>query len=85
MVVMQIITTTATADDARRIARELVERRLAACVQIVGRIKTRGDLFGRVEQAILELHPYELPEILTLTADASKAYLDWLRRETDVI
>jgi periplasmic divalent cation tolerance protein len=105
MVVMQIITTTATADDARRIARELVERRLAACVQIVGPIesvyrwdgkvetsqewqcwiKTRGDLFGRVEQAILELHPYELPEILAMTADASKAYLDWLRRETDVI
>ncbi|MEX2142090.1 MAG: divalent-cation tolerance protein CutA [Pirellulales bacterium] len=104
MVVMQVITTTATLDDARRIARELVERRLAACVQIVGPIesiyrwegqvetaqewqcwiKTRGDLYAAVEQTIRELHSYEVPEILTMVAEGSKAYLDWLRRETDV-
>jgi periplasmic divalent cation tolerance protein len=104
MVVLQVITTTPTAEDARRIARELVERRLAACVQIVGPIesvyrwqgqvetaqewqcwiKTRGDLYRRVEQAILELHPYEVPELLTLTSEGSKAYLDWLARETKV-
>jgi periplasmic divalent cation tolerance protein len=105
MTVLQIITTTAQADEARRIARALVERRLAACVQIVGPIesvyrwqgkieiaqewqcwiKTRGDLYGRVEQTIRELHSYEVPEILTMVAEGSKAYLDWLRRETDVV
>jgi periplasmic divalent cation tolerance protein len=104
MVVMQVITATGTRDDAQRIARELVERRLAACVQIVGPIesvyrwkgqvesaeewqcwiKTRGDLYHRVEQAIVELHPYDVPEILTLVAEGSKSYLDWLRSETDV-
>jgi periplasmic divalent cation tolerance protein len=102
MNVLQIITTTGTSDDARRIAAALVERRLAACVQIVGPIesvyrwqgkletaqewqcwiKTRGDLYASVEQVIRELHPYELPEILTMPAEASKPYLDWLKRET---
>jgi periplasmic divalent cation tolerance protein len=101
---MQVITTTSTREDAQRIARELVERRLAACVQIVGPIesvyrwndqietaeewqcwiKTRGDLYRRVEQAILELHNYEVPEILAMVAEGSTSYLEWLRRETDM-
>ena len=101
--VIQIITTTANADDARRIARALVERRLAACVQIVGPIesvyrwegqietaaefqcwiKTRAELFDRALQAIRELHPYDVPEILAIpVVHGSEAYLDWLRRET---
>jgi periplasmic divalent cation tolerance protein len=102
MNVLQIITAVGTSEDARRIAGALVERRLAACVQIVGPIesvyrwqgkletaqewqcwiKTRGDLYASVAEAIRELHPYELPEILTMTAEASKPYLDWLRTET---
>jgi periplasmic divalent cation tolerance protein len=100
--VLQIITTTATIEDARRIAMALVARRLAACVQIVGPIesvyrwqgkiesaqewqcwiKTRGDLYGPVEQAIRELHPYEVPEVLAMAAEASQPYLEWLARET---
>jgi periplasmic divalent cation tolerance protein len=103
MSILQIVTTTATSEDARRIASALVERRLAACVQIVGPIesvyrwqgkvetaqewqcwiKTRGDLYASVEKVIRELHPYELPEILTMPAEASKPYFEWLRRETD--
>ena len=102
MNVLQIITTTATIDDARRIATARVERRLAACVQIVGPIesvyrwegrietaqewqcwiKTRGDFYGPVAQAIRELHPYDVPELLTVAAEASKDYLDWLRQAT---
>jgi uncharacterized protein involved in tolerance to divalent cations len=39
-------------------------------------------LYASVAEAIRELHPYELPEILTMTAEASKPYLDWLRTET---
>ena len=102
--ILQIITTTATADDAQRIARALVEQRLAACVQIVGPIesvyrwqgkieiagefqcwiKTRSDLFDRVEQTIRQLHSYEVPEILAVPVVAgSQKYLDWLREETE--
>jgi periplasmic divalent cation tolerance protein len=51
MDVIQIITTTASADDARRIARALVERRLAACVQIVGPIESVYRWQGQVETA----------------------------------
>jgi len=100
--VLQIITTTPTIDDARRIANALIEQRLAACVQIVGPvesvyrwqgniesaqewqcwIKTRGDLYAPVAQLIEELHPYEVPEILHMVAEASKGYLDWLRQAT---
>ena len=35
---LQVVTTTALREEAERIARELVEARLAACVQIVGPI-----------------------------------------------
>jgi periplasmic divalent cation tolerance protein len=51
MDVIQIITTTASADDARRIAGALVERRLAACVQIVGPIESVYRWQGQVETA----------------------------------
>lgn len=33
---LQVMTTIATQDDAHRIARALVEERLAACVQVIG-------------------------------------------------
>lgn len=43
-------------------------------------IKTRPAIFDRVRRRILELHPYDVPEILAFTVDeGSPAYLDWLR------
>jgi periplasmic divalent cation tolerance protein len=45
--------------------------------------KTRPALFARVRQRVLELHPYDVPEILAFAVeDASPAYLDWLRAAT---
>jgi periplasmic divalent cation tolerance protein len=42
-------------------------------------IKTRKALFGAVEQAIRELHSYEVPEILAFDiSHGSAAYLEWL-------
>jgi len=42
-------------------------------------IKTRKALFGAVEQAIRELHSYEVPEILAFdVSHGSAAYLEWL-------
>jgi periplasmic divalent cation tolerance protein len=99
---IQVVTTTDRREDADRIARELVERRLAACVQIVGPItstyrwqgkietaqewqcwaKTRRDLYEQVEQAIVGIHPYEVPEILAVTIPiGSTKYLSWLDGE----
>jgi periplasmic divalent cation tolerance protein len=46
-------------------------------------IKARRKSFGRIRDAILELHDYELPEIISLGIDqGSSAYLRWLRDST---
>lgn len=88
---------------ARRIADALIERRLAACVNLLADctsvyrwqgavetatevpllIKTRAAIFGDVERAIRELHPYELPEIIALpVAEGSAAFLEWIGAQT---
>jgi periplasmic divalent cation tolerance protein len=46
-------------------------------------IKTRAALYPRVEAAIRQSHPYELPEIVAVPLiDGSRPYLDWLAAET---
>ena len=45
-------------------------------------IKTRGDVYDQLEQAIREAHPYDEPEILAIPVlRGSQGYLDWLDRE----
>lgn len=46
---LQVVTTTETKDDAARIAAELVERRLAGCVQIVGPITSTYRWEGKIQ------------------------------------
>ncbi|HVQ28726.1 MAG TPA: divalent-cation tolerance protein CutA [Vicinamibacteria bacterium] len=42
-------------------------------------IKTRSERFEAVRQALVALHPYELPEIIALPIEAGHApYLAWL-------
>lgn len=48
---VQITTTTATRDDAERIASELIARRLAGCVQVSGPIRSIYRWQGAVETA----------------------------------
>lgn len=46
-------------------------------------IKTRRDLFPRLEAAILALHSYEQPEILAhLAVEVTPGYLKWLEEQT---
>jgi periplasmic divalent cation tolerance protein len=46
-------------------------------------VKTRRDLYSRVEEAIRQWHPYELPEIVAVPiTDGSPAYIDWIVAET---
>lgn len=88
---------------AGKIARALVQRRLAACVNAIpgvvstyewdGRvcedeettlvIKTRSELFDALCAAVVELHPYEVPEIIALPIlEGHRPYLDWLTKVT---
>jgi periplasmic divalent cation tolerance protein len=46
-------------------------------------IKTVRQRTHQVRARIRDLHPYELPEWIVLTADAGREYLDWVRAETD--
>jgi len=99
---VQVITTTETKEDAEKIANILVQKRLAACVQVLGPItsvywwkeeieratewlcviKTRRDLYKRIEVAIRCNHPYETPEILAVPVlEGSESYFSWLDGE----
>jgi periplasmic divalent cation tolerance protein len=94
-----VLSTVQGAEDAERIARALVERGLAACVNIVPGvtsvyrwkgelqadaerlllIKTGTQRFEALCQALVALHPYELPEVIALPLQAGHApYLAWL-------
>ena len=48
---IQVVTTTALREEAERIARELVEARLAACAQVVGPIASTYRWQGKIETA----------------------------------
>jgi periplasmic divalent cation tolerance protein len=46
-------------------------------------MKTRKDLYPKLEQAIKNFHPYEVPEIVAVSISAgSTEYLEWLEKET---
>ena len=99
---IQIYTTTEKREEAKDIARNVVEKRLAACAQVLGPIastywwkgmieeaeewmcimKSRRDLYEKLEATIRSIHPYEEPEILAVPIEAgSQGYLNWLDRE----
>src|SRR5438067_9175188 len=45
-------------------------------------IKTRHDLYKQLEKMLLELHPYDQPEILaTPASEVSAGYLKWLTEQ----
>jgi periplasmic divalent cation tolerance protein len=83
---------------AVRIARTLVEERLAACVnrlpvgstyawqgricedhEVLLLIKTAASHYAALEARLLELHPYDVPEIVALDAGAGlDRYFAWV-------
>jgi periplasmic divalent cation tolerance protein len=94
-----VLVTCGSQEEARRIARALVERRLAACVNIVPQlesvyqwqgkvesatewlllIKTTAGAVSPLQDAVHELHSYEVPEFIALAVeDGSAAYLEWI-------
>jgi periplasmic divalent cation tolerance protein len=46
-------------------------------------LKTRAEHLERLKLRILELHPYEVPEVLAVPVEAGyQPYLEWLAGET---
>ncbi len=93
-----------SAEAARKLARRLVQDRLAACVNIIENVTSVYKWEGRIEEdaefllviksqdsrlrdlmdRIAELHPYDVPEILSWPVQkGSRAYLDWVVAETN--
>jgi len=100
---VQMLVTIDTQERAHGLQRLLLEKRAAACVQVLGPIssayswegevdeaeewlclaKTRRAAYRRLEELVIENHPYDTPEIIgipVLTGYAS--YLDWIDAET---
>lgn len=101
--VLLVLTNCPDADVAQRIARHLVDNRLAACVNQLapvastyrwqGAVETATEVpllakctrerYPLLEQAIRELHPYSVPEIIALPVAAGFVpYLRWVQDET---
>jgi len=48
-------------------------------------IKTTGERYEALRARLVELHPYEVPELIALEITAGHApYLNWLREQTAV-
>jgi periplasmic divalent cation tolerance protein len=46
-------------------------------------LKTRHQHFERLKARILELHPYDVPEVIAIPVEQGhQAYLDWIASET---
>ncbi len=93
------LTTVPNRKAAERIARSLVTKKLAACVNVIPGVfsfyrwkkklccegevillmKTTSSKVKKLENSLKRIHPYKLPEFLTLPiGGGSKAYLKWL-------
>ncbi len=99
----EVRTTLPTQSAAVELAAALVERRLAACVQITGPMvsiyrwqgkvnrdqefslscKTTASVRSELIQYLRAHHPYDLPEILSYSIQASIEYGDWLRDQVE--
>lgn len=45
--------------------------------------KSKNNLYKKVEKTILEIHPYEVPEIIAVpVVNGSNEYLKWIDEET---
>lgn len=100
---VRAVLVTAPPRAALRLARALVRRRVAACVNLVPRVRSVYRWKGRVEEAgetllvvktaadrvpallaaVRELHPYEVPEGISLPVEEGLGpWIDWVLRES---
>ncbi|RBQ28009.1 divalent-cation tolerance protein CutA [Aliarcobacter vitoriensis] len=97
-----IQTTFSSKDEAKNIAKALLESKLVACVQLFEiesiynwedklccqnetllNIKTKKVNFSKIKSKILELHSYDVPEIIEIDiSNISEDYLKFIKENT---
>jgi periplasmic divalent cation tolerance protein len=61
------------------------EDKVADEIEVVVMLKTRSGAIHGLERAFKELHPYKVPELLTLTVTGGlDRYLGWINSETSL-
>ena len=94
-----VLSTFPDVETARRISRQLVEERCAACANLLPQVesiywwegkvesgnetlvlfKTSADRYAALETTLRQLHPYEVPEIISCKIDKGlPEYLRWV-------
>ncbi|WP_353571566.1 divalent-cation tolerance protein CutA [Candidatus Albibeggiatoa sp. nov. BB20] len=89
---------------AQDIAKALLEKHLAACINIVPQIqsmyewkgkiindtevlliiKTQAKHYKSIENLLVQLHPYEVPELIALSIDTGlPSYINWIQSVTE--
>jgi len=97
---------TAPIQVAEQIASTLIEENLAACVNVIEKVRSVYRWEGHVEKAeeallivkgmtekteeliarVREIHPYEIPEVISLAIQAgNQDFLDWLAGKEVVV
>ncbi|WP_372370260.1 divalent-cation tolerance protein CutA [Candidatus Uabimicrobium sp. HlEnr_7] len=100
---MNIVLCNCPQEKADSIAKELVEKKVAACVNVIPQVKSfyhwQGELccdneatliikirandFERLQKEILQIHPYDVPEMVELSvSNVNEEYLKWLYANT---
>lgn len=101
---MVVFITAPHEEEAVKIAKTVVEEKLAGCVNIVKAVrsiyswqekiedepevlvivKTKSELYDKLEKRVKELHSYTVPEIIGLEIKkGSESYLNWLNEVTE--
>ncbi|MEM8844975.1 MAG: divalent-cation tolerance protein CutA [Pseudomonadota bacterium] len=97
-----VITTLPNPKDAKMLAHQVIERRLAACCNIIPSITSiyrwKGELiedqeclleiktvkgrYSKLDNLIHQLHPYDLPMVVSLPITGSNQYISWIQEQT---
>jgi len=94
-----IYTTFPTQEDAQRVARAIIKKKLAGCANVFPQgisyfqwegevketgetiviLKSRSDYWERLREAILSMHPYEVPVIAKIVMqDSNPPFQQWM-------
>jgi len=79
MTLSLLLTTVAKKSDARRLATASLQHRTAACIQIISGIESTTRKLKSLETLWKKIHPYDCPELITLSGRAATSYARWVQ------